>query len=152
MIKINEFSSIKSASDIKKRRKVSASGIFSEFLVAAETREATSPETLSDVAAPSAVANLLSLQEVSGEINERRKMVQRGNDLLDSLEELRQQLLAGEVPLHTLQHLGNRLSAQKQMVSDPALLAIIGDIELRAAVELAKLEMANAARSTDPTA
>lgn len=73
---------------------------------------------------------------------QKKKMLQRGSNLLDSLESLRQQLLMGVVSPSLLTDLNRQLSVQKQNISDPQLLALIEDIELRAAVELAKLQIA----------
>ena len=61
---------------------------------------------------------------------------------MDALEDIRRDLLAGGIPMHRLTELKRQISVQKQFVSDPRLNELIEDIELRAAVELAKLEMA----------
>ncbi len=62
--------------------------------------------------------------------------------MLDVLEELRRRLLTGTLPMSVLLDLKRNISLQKQMTNDPALTGVIEDIELRAAVELAKLETA----------
>ncbi len=88
------------------------------------------------------LTNLLALQEVSEEDTHRRKLWQRGKSMVEVLERLRQQLLIGTLPPHLLHDLRHQLAMQKQVTMDPELNALIEDIELRAAVELAKLEMA----------
>lgn len=145
-MKITDTTGIKSASELRRRRRVGESGLFSSFLAAAETTGAEGAHEASETASVSGISPLLSLQEVSEYEVERKKLVQHGHSLLDELEELRRQLLMGLVPLHTLSALGERLARQKQAFNDPKLIEIIEDIELRAAVELAKLEMARAAR------
>jgi hypothetical protein len=144
-MKITEYGAIRSAADIKRKRAASATGdtSFADLLNSAESASDTAeaPEA-SDVAATAALNNMLALQEISEEDVQRKKMVARGKNMLDTLDKLRQQLLIGAVPPHTLQELSRQLSIQRQSVSDPRLLAIIDDIELRAAVELAKLQMA----------
>lgn len=147
-MKITEYGAIRTAADIKRRKLGSTSSAnFADFLEASTTDDASATASLSDVAATSGVTNMLALQEITEEELSRKKLVQKGRDLLDSLERLRHQLLIGGVPVAVLQELSGRLSLQRQMVNDPQLLAIIDDIELRAAVELAKLEQA--ARDAD---
>jgi len=142
-MKITEYGAIRTASDIKRRKLGgSSSTSFADMLGAVSEEEISASASLSDVSPAAGINNMLSVQEISDEEISRKKLVQKGKDLLDSLERLRQQLLIGGVPLAVLQELGERLSLQRQMVNDPQLLAIIDDIELRAAVELAKLEMA----------
>ncbi len=150
-IKITEYGAIKSAGSVKKRGAAGLTGNFAELLSVGENEEATGIHQLSDLSATAAVDNMLALQEITEEEVQRKKLIQKGKNLLDEMEKLRTQLLIGSVPMATLQDLGRQLSIQRQLVSDPVLIALIDDIELRAAVELAKLEMAAAARSEDPT-
>ncbi len=143
-MKITGFGTISSNSNVNKKRGANATGLFSDLLSAAETPEGSSTQATSDVAPMSALNNLLALQEISEEDVYKRKMVQHGHSMLDSLDKLRRQILTGAIPPHTLQDIARQLSIQKQGVVDPQLIAIMEDIELRTAVELAKLEMAAA--------
>jgi hypothetical protein len=150
-MKITEFGSVKNINPARRREKTSqVSSSFADFLDVSATDETTSTPQLSDVASTSSVSNMLALQEISEAEVERKRLIQKGKNILDVLENLRHQLLIGEVPLSTLQSLGRQLSVQRQSISDPHLLALLDDIELRAAVELAKLEMAAAAASPAP--
>ncbi|MDX1974754.1 MAG: flagellar assembly protein FliX [Rickettsiales bacterium] len=144
MIKITEYSSVKSTGSVRKRSTSSSVGNFSELLDSTGIEGAGAPPATSDIAPANPLSNLLSLQEVSDEAVQRRKWVARGNNLLDSLESLRQQLLVGRIPLSSLETLEHELAKQKQNVNDPYLLALMDDIELRVAVELAKLNIATA--------
>lgn len=83
------------------------------------------------------VAALIALQAVEGPTERKRKAVRRGFDLLDVLDDLRVELLAGQVGPERLERLATIL-AQKPEVDDPRLGALLDDIELRARVELAK--------------
>lgn len=143
-MKISGFGSITSSSGVNKRRGTGAASGFADVLSAAEAAEAGQAASVSDVAATAGINNLLALQEISEEDVHRRKLVQQGNNMLDALEKLRRQILIGAVPQQTLVDIGRQLSVQKQSVSDPHLAALIEDIELRAAVELAKLQVAAA--------
>ncbi|WP_404403217.1 flagellar assembly protein FliX [Pelagibacterium halotolerans] len=92
-------------------------------------------------AAPQAAGGidaLLALQAVDDATTGRRKAVKRANSLLDTLEEIRADLLTGHVSEGKL----NRAMAflgQAKGYSDPELDQLVADIELRVRVELAKL-------------
>ena len=86
------------------------------------------------------VDSLLALQEVSDSLTVDGRARKRGEDLLDELEKLRLGLLAGTMPREQLVRLNRLLAEQREQVADPRLAAIVAEIELRAAVELAKLE------------
>ncbi|MBV6656475.1 MAG: flagellar assembly protein FliX [Devosiaceae bacterium] len=81
---------------------------------------------------------LLALQTVEDEGDRRRRAVRHGHDLLDQLEALRADLLAGRVAPQRLSGLAVLVRA-KQATEDPQLQAVVDDIALRAKVELAKL-------------
>lgn len=142
-MKINEFGTITSTGSVKRRPGVGqASGNFAHFLDAASVDDAAPAAPLSDIAAASPLSNILALQEISDEESRRRKLKHQAHTMLDTLEKLRHQLLIGAVPASMLSELAQRIETQKQMVSDPGLQSLIADIELRLAVELAKLEKA----------
>lgn len=140
--KISGYGQVKSTGGVQRRSGVSAVKPFSEILAAASTDDAAAIGDVSDIAAASAVGTMLALQEISEEEVRRRKLAQQGKNMLDELENLRRDLLIGAIPGERLQGLARQLSVQKQSVADPRLAALIDDIELRVAVELAKLEMA----------
>ena len=61
--------------------------------------------------------------------------------MLDLLDEVRHGLLIGVLPEHKLRRLLILSSVKREGFMDPRLGLILSDIELRAKVELAKLEM-----------
>jgi hypothetical protein len=92
-------------------------------------------------AAPAAGINsLLALQEVEDPAARRRRAAQRGDRLLDRLDDIRRGLLAGSLPQATLAQLRQELKEARAEMLDPRLDEVLAEIELRAAVELAKLE------------
>lgn len=141
-MKITGFGSIKSTGSVKKRGSASSVSNFAELLSLAEASEAAGANASSEVTHTAALNNLLALQEISEEDVKRQKLMRQGSNLLDILEKLRHQLLMGTIPAHLLVDLSRNISLQKQFVTDPKLNSIIEDIELRAAVELAKFEAA----------
>lgn len=140
-MKISGLGQITHSGTAKKTGSTRAAGSFADILAAAETADAAPAAATGDVAAAD-LSNLLALQEISEEDVRRRKLVQQGKSLLDVLEGLRRQLLMGTLPPSLLRDLARQIELKKQTVEDPQLTAIIEDIELRAAVELAKLEAA----------
>jgi class II flagellar assembly regulator FliX len=87
-----------------------------------------------------AVTGLLTVQEVPDELGRRRRAVQRGDALLDRLDELRLGLLAGFLPRHRLEELACLAKAAEGQLDDPRLAQLLAEIDLRVAVELAKLD------------
>ncbi len=82
---------------------------------------------------------VLAVQEVGEKGQGRRDARARGEDVLQRLEQIRLGLLAGRIPEHQLNQLVQVLRGQRAQFNDPKLSEIIDEIELRAAVELAKL-------------
>ena len=91
-------------------------------------------------------ASLLALQEAPDAAERRRQAVLRSTDILDELQQLRLGLLTGSVPRQRLQRLTKLLRDRPGGYADPQLDSIVADIEVRAAVELAKLGLTEAAR------
>lgn len=76
----------------------------------------------------------------------RRRSAARGQDILDGLDRLKVALLGGRVATAELATIARRLGERADASGDPRLDALIAEIELRAAVELAKLEAARTDR------
>ena len=83
------------------------------------------------------VAALMALQAVEGPGERRRKAIRRGFDLLDALDGVRLDLLAGAVAPERLAALVGLLENAPR-ADDARVDALLEDIELRARVELAK--------------
>jgi hypothetical protein len=85
---------------------------------------------------------LVTLQEVPDGNQARKRAVKRASDMLDALEGIRLDLLAGEIPAGRLAALLRLVRLQRDQVEDPRLAHVLDEIELRARVELAKLGQA----------
>ncbi|MCH9020057.1 MAG: hypothetical protein IIA73_06805 [Proteobacteria bacterium] len=59
--------------------------------------------------------------------------------MLDRLDEIRHALLFGAIPRHRLLALQREVREKRVAVADPRLNQLLDEIDLRAAVELAKL-------------
>lgn len=126
-----------SKTDKAKKAGSSGSASFSEFLT--ETSETGSASASAGVAG---VNLFLALQasEHATDQEQRRQAIMHADDLLNELEDLRVGLLLGTYTVTQLRNLGHRLQQQRFQIQDPELLALMDEIELRAAVELAKYE------------
>ena len=145
-MKISDYSPVAKpgATTKKKEAAASAGGAgFLGLLSVSEAEAAAANTPVSDVIPPNSMNALLSLQEMpDDEVARRKAAMEEGRGTLEALETLRLGLLTGSVPEHLLQTLSRVVAQQKQRVDDPRLMSLIEDIELRAAVELAKLERA----------
>jgi Class II flagellar assembly regulator len=88
-----------------------------------------------------ALDSILVLQGLDDSTDARGKAVAHGEHLLDMLDEVRDGLLAGGVPRATLTRLAVAVTRRHDQFADPKLQGVLDEIELRAHVELAKLEM-----------
>jgi hypothetical protein len=88
-----------------------------------------------------AVENILMLQGLDDSTSGRSKGVAHGEQLLNLLDAVRDGLLAGGIPRSTLNRLATAVTRRHENFADPKLQGILDEIELRAHVELAKLEM-----------
>lgn len=118
-----------------------ASGTGSAFQVsdAGEARAAV-------VAGPGpigALDSILMLQGLDDSLDGRGRAVAHGEALLDMLDQVRDGLLAGGVPRAILNRLANAVTRRHDQFNDPKLQQVLDEIELRAHVELAKLEMSD---------
>ena len=89
----------------------------------------------------SSVDAVVALQEITGDNTDERGAKNRANLILDKLEDIRMGLLMGQIPKSNLDELSRILIVARENSIDANLLEIIEDIELRAKIELAKLEI-----------
>jgi hypothetical protein len=85
-------------------------------------------------------AVLLLQTETETPQERRRRSARRGHDLLDGLDRLKAAILGGRVAAQELRTVATRLADRVGLSGDPRLDGLMAEIELRAAVELAKLE------------
>ena len=88
---------------------------------------------------------LLALQEMGGPLERRRKAVGRAGHILDVLDDLKLAVIDGEVSGAHLDQLMRAVRDQRETTDDPRLEGVLDEIEMRAAVELAKLQRAKIA-------
>ena len=106
-----------------------------------EARAVSQPVTSAPL---TAIDSLIALQEVPDSVTGRAKAARRGRDMLDLLEDIRDGLLLGGISRATLGRLLALVNVKREEFADPGLSALLDDIELRARVELAKFQFADA--------
>lgn len=86
---------------------------------------------------------LLALQGQDDPGERRRRAVKRGRIALDALDELKVGVLAGTIGTTTLHRLKAATAELRDPTGDSGLDAVLGEIELRLEVEIAKLTPRN---------
>jgi len=81
---------------------------------------------------------LIALQGVEDPLERRRRAVKHGRRALDALDELKLGLLSGALDQGTLLRLKAVAADLKESSGDDRLDLVLGEIDLRVAVELAK--------------
>jgi hypothetical protein len=114
------------------RRTASGSFSVSEQEMPRNSTVATSLRAISTVDA------LIALQGVENPIERKRRAVAKGRNALDVLDTLKLGLLDGSVDQSTLARLKVASEGLADTSGDPGLDAVLGEIDLRVAVELAK--------------
>jgi hypothetical protein len=87
------------------------------------------------------VNSLLALQEMPTSTEGRSKGIRQVEGLLEHLEAIRHGMLLGQISKKRLNDIVKALETQRENNLDSGLIELINDIELRAKVELAKLEV-----------
>lgn len=137
MIQVNDINKIKDSS-LSKTKKTTSNGNFSAYL---QDVMQTSVDAISG-ATPLSPADAIFAAQMVGEEEEkalRKKQVERGQTLLDKLEEIRNGLLRGYIAKEDLMEIMKFVREQKFEAQDARINDIVAEIELRVEVELAKL-------------
>jgi hypothetical protein len=120
-------------------RRVSKSTTSSSFSVS-DTSEQERAVTVAGPGPIASVESILTLQGLDDSTSGRSKSVSHGEQLLEMLDQVRDGLLAGGIPRSTLNRLASAVSRRQDGFADPKLQTVLDEIDLRARVELAKLE------------
>ena len=138
-MKITGSGPVRSTSETS-RSKIKGESGKSRFAEALETGSKEVSAAVSGAGGVAAVDALLAIQEVSGSTSGRSVGVRRAEQMLSHLDEIRLGLLEGAIPRDHLSSLLEKVRERREDTQDPRLNSIMDEIELRAAVELAKLD------------
>lgn len=116
------------------------------FSLGAPAAGAASPATSAAPAGGVAgVSALMALQGVEDATERRRRALRRGHGLLDRLDELKLVALSGGDDAQALRRLSQAVGEAAVAVEDAGLGDVLTQIDLRAAVELAKRDVRRSA-------
>jgi hypothetical protein len=77
----------------------------------------------------------------------RKRARQRSNTILTELDKIRMAMLGGTLTVGHMIDVADVVASHREKIMDPAMTAIMDEIDLRAQVELAKMRMALEAQS-----
>jgi hypothetical protein len=142
-MKVNGSGGVRSTAAGSGARSTAASG----FSVAQAGPAAETARTARAAAAGAvgSVDALLALQEAEGPMERRRRAVRRAGRVLDVLDEVKLAMLGGQSSGPALERLARAVREARDGTGDEKLEGVLDEVETRAAVELAKAEMARVA-------
>ncbi len=137
MINVSEVNKSKELNTTKSVKK-SGGEDFSSYLQKPSASNAAQVSAMSNINVVDAV---LTAQMVNDEEEReiKKKLLKRGNSLLEKLEEIRLALLDGSISMGKLIEISRFVKERRFNTQDDKLNEIIAEIELRVEVELAKL-------------
>jgi len=115
-------------------RRAAAAG----FSVTEEEEAPKQSAAASPLRSISTIDALLALQGVEDSVERKKRAVAKGRKALDVLDAVKLGLLDGSIDQSTLGRLRVAADGLTQSSGDPGLDAVLGEIDLRVAVELAK--------------
>jgi len=133
------------AKPLSKAKKSSATSeadaSFGDAMAAQESSPSVATTTTQSIAR---VDTLLAVQasEDPTERAARGRARLRSNTILDELDKLRMAMLGGNLTIGHMVDIADVIASHREKIQDPALTAIMDEIDLRAQVELAKMKMA----------
>ena len=121
------------------KRKAPAGAASGGFSVSASAD--SQPQIVAGPGPIAALDSIVMLQGLEDATQGKSSARAHGEQLLDLLDSVRDGLLAGGIPRATLNKLAHAVTRRHDSFADPRLQDVLDQIELRAHVELAKLEM-----------
>ncbi len=142
-MKVNGSGGPSSASAARRSGRSTAEGFSVSSSGSASS--AAAPARASSISGVTGLDALIALQDVEGPMERRRRAMGRAGRILDVLDEVKVALLDGGVTRGSLHRLQGAVRDERAQTLDSRLEGLLDEIETRAAVELAKWEMARAA-------
>ena len=129
----------------KKNKTSSSDESFGDF-ISKGTESASRASTTQNIAR---VDSLLSVQAAEDPTARaaKKRMRKRSSDILNELDKIRVGMLTGNLTVGHMVDVADVVASHREKITDPALTAIMDEIDLRAQVELAKMRVAMDAES-----
>jgi hypothetical protein len=132
MLKVDNSNPIQELKKLRKKSNVNGSS-FGDYL----TDEVEGTEVASII---STINSLSSLQQVIDDIENKQRSYAQGKDILECLEDLKRKMLHRELSQGDLTNLISTLEQARIYSMDLSLNNVIDEIEIRARIEIAKIE------------
>lgn len=138
MFKVDDIRKTNELAQGKGARKIGSGENFADYLKSGAT---SATQNVQATAAMTSAEAIFAAQMVNDEEERqiRKKLVKKGQTLLENLEEIRDGLLVGELSKERLIEISRMVKQKDASSSDEKLQEIMQEIELRVEVELAKL-------------
>lgn len=133
--KIDGLGGVRTTAPVRRATKSGGSGSTS---FAKELDESDDVGASGSIASANNISGILGVQEVEDALAHASRGKVRAEDILDRLDDLRLELLAGGISRERLLQLSRIVNARRSQITDPRLAEILDAIDLRAQVELAK--------------
>jgi Class II flagellar assembly regulator len=142
-MKITGPDSVHKTSGAKKTSKASGSGGV-QFGALLETGESEAPSHASATGVIAGIDSLLAAQEVDDPAQRaaRKRMRERGEDVLKQLDKIRLGMLTGSLSVGNLLDVADVVASHRERINDPQLSSLLDEIDLRAQIEIAKMRLA----------
>lgn len=141
----------KSSSDVQKKKEAGKSlgqgGSFGSMIGGGDSVSSVNSGGLSSGIASIDVLLAAQSAEDPAQQKSKRRMQERAKDILGKLNEIKIAILTNRVTVGHMISIADVVATHRENISDPELSAILDEIDLRAHVELAKLQMAKASLS-----
>lgn len=130
----------KSSSTSKTNKAGKADGTFGDMVVnaAKETSAAAATQSIARVDALLAVQGV----ETATERAAKRRMRDRGEEVIRQLDNLKLGILSGELTIGQIIDVADVVASHREKVNDPKMTAVLDEIDLRAQIEIAKMRKA----------
>ena len=120
---------------------------FSQYVQggASETASTSATQSIASLDA------LLAAQEVEDPTKKaaKKRAYLRSNDILDKLEQIRIKMLCGNLTVGHMIDVADVVASHRDRIDDPKLTAIMDEIDLRAQVEIAKMQVSLDAKTSE---
>lgn len=136
----------KSSADISKTKKTDktsgGNGVFKSMM--GETGSASAGTSASPTHSIAAVGALLLAQttEDPAQQKSQKRMRERAGAILDTLNDLKIAMLTGRVTVGHMVSIADVVATHREKITDPELSILLDEVDLRAQIELAKLQIA----------
>ncbi len=124
----------------KKKKPDQSGGSFGDMVSSGAAKPQGAPASRS-IAHVDALLAVQSVEDPTARASKKR-MRQRAGDILSELDKLKMAMLNGNMTIGHMIDIADVVASHREKINDPALTGLMDEIDLRAQVELAKIQVA----------